>query len=260
MTDTPEAPQETPDSTIHPDFDMDQVDVHDSTSAVVSKATLGQSVFEHMRSKIWKHRYLVSLQVANLAGGVPTDPKVAEGWLKTKLAVDRDDLLKDLVAKTMVERGMTVEEAIEEANQFRNLNGFKRTENGVLYVEGRQVKAGIKEAANIAWPKERWGPSKKGTRGFFAEHVFVEEDVIPLGVTAPDRIDQRFVQTFRGTGISYDEIVELAELEFHVITDHEFKDDQWATLWLYGEEQGIGATRSQGYGRYSVVKFEDVSK
>lgn len=35
--------------------------------------------------------------------------------------------------------------------------------------------------------------------------------------------------------------------------------EQWAMIWLTGEQQGIGATRSQGYGRYTVTRWEQAS-
>lgn len=47
-----------------------------------------------------------------------------------------------------------------------------------------------------------------------------------------------------------------AKLSFTVATDVEFSEDQWALLWLTGQEQGIGASRSQGYGKYEVVRWD----
>lgn len=214
------------------------------------------SVFSTYQAKAYPHRYEGTLLVATIAGGTPTDPKVAEGWLRTKIA-DKDDLIREMVAETMVERGVTADEAAEQVIADKHLNGFKRDDRG-LYIEGRQLKAAIKEAANIRWPKDRWGPSKKGTRSFFAEHVFVPEDRLHLGVTQATGINQRFVHTWRGAGIQYEEFVTDAKIDFSVVTDHDFTDEQWALLWLTGEQNGIGATRSQGYGRYEVVRWERV--
>lgn len=212
------------------------------------------SVFDNYRTKAYPHTYNGTLLVATICGGTPTDPKVAEGWLRTKMA-DKDDLIRQMVAETMTERGVTAEEATEAVMVDKHLNGFKRDSEG-LYIEGRQLKAAIKEAANIRWPKDRWGPSSKGTRSFFAEHVFVLEDRLHLGVAEPTGISQRFVHTWRGNGIQYEEYVEAAKINFTVVTDHKFTAEQWAMLWLTGEQNGIGATRSQGFGRYEVVRWE----
>lgn len=212
------------------------------------------SVFAKYAPKAYPHTFNGTLHVGCIAGGIPTDPKVAEGWLRTKLAA-ADDLIRQAVAETMAERGVTAEEAAAIVDQSRHLNGFKRDEHG-LYIEGRQLKAAIKEAANVRWPKDRWGPSRKGTLSFFAEHVFVQEDRLPLGVAEPTGVNQRFVHTWRGSGIQYEEYVTDAKVDFTVATDCDFTAEQWALLWLTGEQQGIGATRSQGFGRYEVVRWE----
>ncbi len=108
----------------------------------------------------------------------------------------------------------------------------------------------------MRWPKERWGISKKGTLSFFPEHVFVQEDILPLGVMEPTGIGQRFVHTWRGSAIQYEEYVDDAVIVATIATDFEFSDEQWGLLWLTGQEQGLGASRSQGYGRYTVTGWE----
>jgi len=222
-----------------------------------------RSVFAAARHNVWQHAYRGRIHVTALVGGIPTDPRVAEGWITSKLA-DKDDLVRDLVAQTMIERGVTVDEATDIVTTNRHLNGFKRTDGGQLFIEGRQLKACIKEASNIRWPKDRWGPSKKGTRSFFAEHVMVLEDRLTLRratdepVTDADGINQRFVHTWRGAGISYEEYVTDAEFGFTVVTDHAFTRSQWEELWVTAEMQGIGATRSQGFGRFAVVAWDQI--
>lgn len=219
------------------------------------------SIFGRQEAKLYCHRFSGTLFVPILVGGTPSNDRVAEGWLKTKIA-DNDDLIREEVAKTMAERGVTAEEAIEHVDIMKHLNGFKRDDEG-LYIEGRQLKSAIKEAANILWAKDRWGPTNKGTRSFFAEHVFVLEDRLHIrhaangeAVIKADDIQQRFVSTFRGTGIQYEEVCRDAAVDFTIVTDHEFKAAQWAELWTCGQKQGIGASRSQGYGQYVVSAWD----
>lgn len=218
------------------------------------------SVFEKYRSKAYPYQFNGKILVRTIAGGTPSDPNVAESFLRTKLA-DKDDLIRDMVAQLMLDRGISEEEAVKEADRMRHLNGFKR--NGVgLYIEGRQLKAAIKEAGSVAVAAGKlkprgWGTTNKGIKSFLAEHVFVLEDVLPLGVEEPTGIMQRFVHTHRGTGIQYEEFVENAEISFTVVTDQSLTVEEWAMLWLTGEQQGIGATRSQGFGRYEVVEWAD---
>lgn len=217
------------------------------------------SVFDSYRAKAFPHQYAGQLLVGTIAGGTPTDPKVAEGWLRTKLA-DRDELIVEAVETTMVERGISADEATKLVDSQKHLNGFKRDEHG-LYIEGRQLKAAIKEAANVAAgagkiPGKKYGTTNKGLLGFVAEHIFVVEDRLHLGVTEPTGIVQRFVHTWRGTGIQYEEYVEDAKVPFTIAADWDFGDEFWAMLWLTGEQQGIGASRSQGFGRYEITKWE----
>lgn len=218
------------------------------------------SAFAAHTNTAWPHRYNATITVTNLAGGVPSDPNIAKGWLGTKLA-DKDDLIRDLVAQTMVERGITADEAAEEVDKLKHLNGFKRNEHG-LYIEGRQLKAAIKEAAGVARAtdklKMKWGTTNKGVLGFVAEHIMVVEDTLQLDVTQPSRVLQSFPKNPRTgqTGIQYTEVIDETSFDCTIIADYKFSDQEWAMLWLTGEQQGIGASRSQGFGRYEVTRWE----
>jgi len=217
------------------------------------------SVFAKFNAKSWPYRFTGTLLVGTIAGGTPTDQRVAEGWLKTKLGA-KDDLLREMVAEVMAERGVTADEAATIVDAQKHLNGFKRDEDG-LYIEGRQLKAALKEAASVAVAAGKldmrgWGKTNKGLLSFLAEHVHVIEDKLHLGVTEASGITQRFVHTFRGTGIQYEEYVTDAKISFTVETDYKFTDEQWAHIWLTGERQGIGASRSQGFGKYTVTSWD----
>ncbi len=219
------------------------------------------SGFKKFDAEMYPHRWLGTIAVGRIAGGVPTDPNVAEGWLKTKLGVEKDDLIRQMVAEVMVERGVTADEAAQLVNANKNLNGFKRYGDGELFYEGRQLKAALKEACSIAVAAGKlsvrgWGKTNKGLLGYFAEHVFVEEEMLPLGVKEPTGISQRFVHTFRGSGIQLEEYVDNATFDFTVRTDHDFAAKEWAAIWTAGEQNGIGASRSQGFGRYEVTRWE----
>ncbi len=221
------------------------------------------SAFAKYQVQAWPYRYAGTMHVHRIAGGTPTDPNVAEGWIKTKLGTSTDDLIRAQVAEVMVDRGVNAEEAATLVDKSKHLNGFKRDDQG-LFIEGRQLKAAIKEAASVAaaagkLPLKSWGKTNKGLLGYVSEHVCVVDDRLHLGAIEPTGINQRFVHTWRGTGIQYEEYVDDAIFDFEVITDHEFTDEQWAMIWLTGEQQGIGATRSQGYGRYTVTRWEKSS-
>jgi hypothetical protein len=244
-------------------------------------------VFEKYRADIYKYRFSGQLIVGCIAGGIPTDPNVAEGWLRTKLGADKDDLIRELVVKTMDEMGVDVDQAAKLVDAQKHLNGFKRlrcptcppqghfcdTGAHQLFIENRQLKAALKEAASIAvaagnLTARKWGTTNKGLLSFLAEHIFILEDRLPLfrastpglpgdaPVLEPDGVNQRFVHTFRGSGIQYEEYVEEAAVDFTLISDWDFTEKQWAAIFTTGEQNGLGASRSQGYGRYEVTRWD----
>lgn len=226
------------------------------------------SVFATFRPTAWPVEYKGQLTLPVIVGGIPSSDKVAEGWIRSKLGLDNDRIIQEAVLATMAERGVDANEAAKIVNEMKNLNGFKRDKVG-LFIEGRQLKAALKEAANVAVAAGKlnprgWGVTNKGLLGFLAEHVFVVEDRLYLldaegnNVKEATGINQRFVSTFRGTGIQYEEYVSDAVINFSVQTDYPFTEKQWAMIFLTGEMQGLGASRSQGYGRYEITAWNEV--
>jgi hypothetical protein len=226
------------------------------------------SVFQDYMNKSYPFQFNGALNISVVVGGVPSDPKVAEGWLKTKIQ-DTDANIQEAIAKTMLERGVDADEATRVVNELRNLNGFKRGlpedvgHEGELYIEGRQLKAALKEAVSVAAAAKKidlsgWGATRKFLTNYLPEHVFVAEDKLWLGVKQESGVMQQFVHTFRGSSIQYQEYVRNATIEFTVLADHDFTPDQWALIWTTGQFQGLGASRSQGHGKYAVTKWEPV--
>ena len=91
--------------------------------------------------------YSVTLQLNDVAGGTPMNKDLIEGWInatcKDKSAEERRKLTE-----------ATLEELpeVSEEKEARSWVGFKvDPETGNLYIEGRCVKAMLKEAGNIHW-------------------------------------------------------------------------------------------------------------
>lgn len=224
-------------------------------------------MFEKYRDQVWPLEFKGRIRVHRICGGTPNDPNIARSWLSKKLGVTDDEQLQRLVLETMMQReGMTRDEAVDEVINKTSVNGFKGDDSG-LYVEGRQLKACLKEGISVAVaagkiPATGWGSTRKWITNYFPEHVFVVQDTLYMydedgkQITERPKPTQRFVSTFRGNAISYDEVIPVAEIEFNVITDHPFTDKDWAMLWVTAEQQGLGANRSQGYGRFEVIQWE----
>lgn len=240
--------------------------------------------FSKYRGLAYPFQFSGQLKVGTICGGIPSDPKVAEAWLKTRMGLDSDATLMAAVANTMAEREVTLDEATALVNEQKHLNGFKRERcanctgeyicerKGThrLFIEGRQLKAALKEAVSVAIAagkveQKGWGNTRKWLSTYFPEHVFVVEETLFLNVKdasgqlqsvmEPTGVNQRFVHTHRGTGIQYEEFVTGAFVDFTVISDHAFTEEDWAMIWMTGEMQGLGATRSQGYGVYVVEQW-----
>jgi len=247
-----------------------------------------KNVFADLQDRVYPFKYAGELQIEQVMGGTPSDPKVAEGWLKSRMGIDKDELLQEKVAEVMAARQLSEAEALDEVAKLKHLNGFKRercsscpedalcaTGKHQLYIEGRHLKAAIKEAASVARSVEnlssRYGATNKGTLSFVAEHIIVQEDRLYLykkdpatgkiaPVYEPDGIQQSFPRNpiTRQTGIQYTEYVNGAVVGFTILSDYEWTREEWGAIWLTGGNQGIGASRSQGYGRYNVIGWEQI--
>ena len=107
----------------------------------------------------------------------------------------------------------------------------------------------------------RYGATSKGVISFAAEHIMVPDDKLyirDLGGAIKkehDELQTRFVPTWRGTGITVEEVCFDVRISATVKSDYDFSEKEWAMVWLTAEEQGIGASRSQGYGRFKVTEW-----
>ena len=246
------------------------------------------SVFKKTHDKVFTYRR-VQIQFENkLMGGTPKDPNIIAGFIRTKGIHSNEEELKMQIFNTMRDVGyqvtpdMSLEELVvaqddrkvevsERVADLKNTVGFKSDDNG-LYLEGRAVKAAIKESANIMFGGERAGPTRKGFKNYVAERLVVVEDKVYLNRDHPDG-----VETFTGhvTGsqgprstLTRYEYVEKPILTFHI---KELKlmqnskngkaaltEEQWEQLFVSMEVQGMGAIRSQQYGRFETVEFTKI--
>lgn len=208
-----------------------------------------------------------------LMGGTPKDPKIIEGWLRSKAGISDAEELRQSMLRTLLELGaevsseMSYEELVKASDHLaasRQTNGFKRDESG-LFVDSRTLKALLKEVTNILYAGDRWGKTKKGPRAFLAERVFPVEDRIYLGRNEPDGVDL-FIGHVTGpqgprSNLTYYEYVTGAAVSFHlkVLRASDDIDTAWPEIWELAGENGWGALRSQGFGRFDVVDFEPVA-
>lgn len=245
------------------------------------------SVFAERHEEMFE-RILVGLRFTDrLVGGQPKDPKLVQGWLRKNMGVeDEVELLArtrthlqemgvELTANATYEEMVAASEALAEEIQTQ---GFKRDDQDRPVIEARHVKAGIKESVNILFGTDRWGPTRKGPRGFTAERVFVFPQRIPVGGSDDVKVDLAIGHITGPQGprstIGYYEYVEHAEARFEIrqlraqgaketddgkkVGEPALDFDQWSKVFTHMELNGLGAMRSQSHGQFEVVKFEVV--
>lgn len=216
---------------------------------------------------------------AKIMGGVPRDPKIIEGWLRSKAGISDEHEIRQAMLRTLTELGVnltgaeTFDELVTASEALaaqRQTNGFKRDDQG-LYIEARQVKAMLKESVNILFAGDRWGRTKKGPRSYTAERLFVAPDRIHLGRMEPDGVDMVIGHVTGPQGprstLAYHEYVEQASITFSIdSTDAApgskgaptdcIDPEHWPLIWMHAEANGLGALRSQGHGQFAVTAFE----
>ena len=223
-------------------------------------------------------RYRVKIQIlGKLVGGVPSSPSVIKSWLKARLELgDRE--LQEIADRTLAERFPDRQPSADELAQVLieetdavNVNGFKRSPGGELVIEGRCVKAMLKEAANSAYPGSDWPSKSRVAKGFrkglmsaLVERVFVVEDYIGLGCSEPTGVEERVKHVITAQGprssISRVEYVWQPALEFTVeVRDDFLSMEEWRRIWESAERIGLGADRARGDGRFELVAWERIA-
>ncbi len=210
--------------------------------------------------------YKIKMHVDHIAGGVPGNPDMINAWIDAKNKEKTDEEKQKLKDASITELPDLTEEKAQ-----KNFVTFKRDEEG-LYIEGRQIKAMLKEAANIIKDKvggvDRKGGDTKGITAFkskVADRVFVAEKKIHLGRTKPDRTEERpiHVMTPQGqrTSIKRIDIVDDATMEFTVrrFVCKEVPEKALYAVFAYAQNIGIGADRSQGMGVFKILSVEKIS-
>lgn len=236
-------------------------------------------------SPLMADKYLhlrVALQVRDkICGGIPRNPNIIEGWIKSVISDEhRIQKIVDSTKRAMGVDNLTEEQIIEEVKKSA-WNSFKFDEQG-LYIEGRQCGALLKENASVL--RETLDMSALKAR--VAERIFVNEDRIYLGKKEPDGTIQGVVHAMTSQGpiaaLKKVDYVERPLLEFTVtclnerfMTKSEDPEkikagekgtagrkrigckDILLALLHHGRDLGLGADRSQGYGKFDIVKFEE---
>jgi hypothetical protein len=215
---------------------------------------------------MWRY-FDVELQIRNqINGGIPKSPESIEAWIKTN--IDGTNRLEQLIETTKHEMGIDQLTQTEiEGLKESCWNSFKSDGEGV-YIESRQIKAMFKEAANVI--KGMMGMTAFKAR--VAERVFVVGEKIHLGVLEPSGSQEGVVHAMTRQGpisaLKKSDYVDKPTIKFRLkVLNEKLKtksgkflkpEDYLQQILEAASELGLGADRSQGYGTFDVVKFEEV--
>lgn len=205
----------------------------------------------------WDYYRLV-VKLEDIAGGLPVDPRLIDAWQQARW--DK--------AKVRPEDPQTVEEAVANSQALvaglpeeKGWTTFARDHKGHLCLEGRQVKAALKEAANITKTLLPIGGKTVPLRARLAERVFVVERLIPLlpERTEADDVLERAIHVMTAQGprdaLKRTDICKDVELvcTLKVLHDGLFTHGLLKELLGYAGQNGLGADRSQGFGCFDYV-------
>lgn len=212
---------------------------------------------------MWK-TYEVELQFTTpFASSTPKNPKDIEAMLIARAPSD-PQLKRRIEAGEVItplpELAEEVGEEVEGAAEVeRGYATFKRDEQG-LYYEARCVRAHIKDCANILQAMLE----TKALKSKVANRVYVEPAKIYLDKGQPDGNETRIVHamTMKGPRSSLKTIdyVDQPVLKFRlkVLDDGVIDRHTLAKIFEYGGEHGMGQERSQDWGKYELVRLEEV--
>jgi hypothetical protein len=227
-------------------------------------------------------RYEATLTfTGRLVGGSPGDPELVEGWLKANLGISDEDQLREWTRRHLAEvtgidpstaTDEEINQALESHAREKKAQVFKRTPDGHPYVEGRHIKAMLKEATNIAFPQGefKWGRYQgrtgntvggKAPKSYLAERVWVPEQPYVVADDS-DGFDLAIghLKDWRGetrSTIGYYEYCTRPVFSFTLeVLDDCIEHGQWRRIFQTAERNGFGARRSQGAGDFVVTGWE----
>jgi hypothetical protein len=207
--------------------------------------------------------YRVEIRLRDkLCGGVPKNPELIAEWIKAKTGYDDKE--------TEVQTREALDALIDTETE-KSWNGFPADKEKGLFVWARQMKALFKEAATML----RVTVDKRGSKQIFQHGFEIKAlngtDRLYFDKSKPDGFDEGpiHVQTPQGprTAIKRVDYVEQVGIVFeiwvlgtHAAETRHVSEETIKTMLRFAQENGLGADRSQGRGKFTVVSFECISK
>jgi len=206
-------------------------------------------------------KYAVKLRFRDrVCGGTPKNPELLRGWIAA--TTEHDD-------ETTTKQEKEAREALLTPTEEKSWIGFPG-DNAGLFLWARQIKAMFKEAATMLLVTTQ----KRGSKQIF-QHAFEVKsteksrpaDRIYLGSKEPTAFSEGpiHVQTPQGprTALKRVDYLEKPTISFVVwvlTTSGQEKrhvgEEDMVKMLTFSQENGLGADRSQGQGKFDVLEFQ----
>jgi hypothetical protein len=216
------------------------------------------------KAKAWR-RLEVTIQIKDkLLAGKPSLLDAASAMLKAR------GLDKFVATAETITDPTELAELADRVSKDEGKCEFNRRDGHPgVWVPSNNFKAGLKEN----WSVLGLRVSVRGSRGALAEGMFVvgpdDDDWIKVG-DAPDGIHEAIAHTTGPTGpissIKRHEYVLRPKLVFIIMmatadsVSEKISDDELAAVLRHWEQHGTGACRSQGFGKFDVVRVRELER
>lgn len=210
--------------------------------------------------------YRLDLDVERLVGGIPKHPEIVKRWQEARwkdnpiLQVGDPATPEEAAERTIELLGDQISD--EEKGIWTT---FVEHPDGGFAIESRQVKAMLKEAANVLRTMLPVHGKVIPLRARLAERVFVEPNLLPVtGVLNDDgelptgTIERPIhVMTARGprTALKRTDYIDRAQITctLKVLKDGMFDEKLLVPILDYATKNGLGTDRSQGAGVFTYT-------
>ena len=218
---------------------------------------------------VWQE-YIIGLQINGQFGGqIPRSEDEIRAMLEHRMpgrkpedARPIDELVEEVASQVDIQD-------TEDEDYVPGWSTFKHSAlDGQLQYEGRCIRGHLKDCALQV--KDLY-PEVKNFRSKVVNKLYVADTFIPLtkGGTDPfykaDGTETRYIQVMTRQGprsaIKYIDYINDPYLEFRVklLVNKEITIEHIKTILEYGSVHGMGAERSQGWGRYTVGNITDIT-
>jgi hypothetical protein len=207
--------------------------------------------------------YSVTIKVRDrICGGIPRNKDLIKNWVEAGVGY-KDEKTEKLTAENAE---LIVNEVAE-----KSWIGFMGTEKDGLFIQARQIKACLKQSASVLGITKK----KRGSTQILAEGMEVKAkdggDRFYFGMKTASGMHENaiHVMTAQGprTALRRMDYITEPQITFEVWllktapqeTRH-IGEEQLTDILRHAQENGLGASRSQGEGKFNVIAFEKLDK